>query len=154
MNELRNYLRDGAGSQARAVLTHLQGLGEIESSWSDKNKEYRASIRVSRWENCREQGYVVMLRNVNFDQLNIAFFEHRNSDSIHAIMWKQNTINSPTIETANFQCDGKEVYKDKFDTSHFVSYGQYVAMAEWIHSQLSDYWNTCGDEGEGIWYVS
>ena len=68
---------------------------------------------VARWENCREQGYVISLRLPTYSkQLNIAFFEHRNTDSICAIVWEQRTLNSPTIETAEFG----DVYKTKWDT--------------------------------------
>jgi len=140
MHELQHYLKDGAGSQARAVLMHLQGRGNIESSWDDQFKNYRAKIQVARWENCREQGYVVMLNNRKHDQLNIAFFEHRNSDSIHAIMWMQNTINSPTIDTAKFNFGEQQVYKDKYDTSHSVSYHQYAEMGDWIFDRLTEWY--------------
>lgn len=136
MIELQNYLQDGAGHQARAVLMHLQAISTIESSWNDRWKKYDAVTYVSRWQNCREQGYVLILRNKQHDQLNIAFFEHRNSDRICAILWKENTINSPTVETAQFG----DIYKDKYDISHSVSYGQYKEMAEWIATQLKNHY--------------
>ena len=136
MIELQNYLQDGAGYQARAVLMHLQAISTIESSWDDEFKMYKARPNVARWQNCREQGYVVMLNNKQYNQLNIAFFEHRNSDSICAIAWKENTINAPTIDTAQFG----DIYKDKYDISHSVSYGQYKEMAEWNATQLKNHY--------------
>lgn len=136
MTKLNDYLQDGANFQARAVLMILQAFS-IEDSWSAEHNEYLAVPKVSRWENCREQGYVICLTSINFKrQLNIAFFEHRNSDSIHAVMWEQSTINSPSIDTADFG----GIYKDKYDTSYSVGYCEIKNMADWIEKQLSDFW--------------
>ena len=136
--KLEHYNLDGACHQARATLACLQGEGEIEESWSDEWKEYKAEPNVSRWENCREQGYVVYMRAENQKQINIAFFEHRNADSICAIEWNQPTINAPTIDTAKFG----NIYKDKYDTSHSVTYGQHMEMGEWIKARLTEFWIT------------
>ena len=111
-------------------MAFLQGSIELEGA---KEWEYPY---IARWENCREQGYVVHLRTPK-NTLHIAFFEHRNSDSICAIRWEEQSINSPTIETAKFngQC-----YKDKYDVSFEVNYGEVVKMADWILSELTAYW--------------
>ena len=135
MTYLQDYLQDGADYQARAVLAVLQATcGEIEGSYCEETGKYLA---IGRWENFREQGYVAMLKVEN-KQLNIAFFEHRNSDSIHAIKWEQKTTGTPNIDTAQFG----DVYKDKYDTSFYVKYGKFVEMAEWIHQQFLEFWNT------------
>jgi len=52
-------------------------------------------------------------------------------------MWEQDTINSPTIETAKF----KDVYKDKHNVSHEEGYGNVKEMANWIWGQLEDFWH-------------
>lgn len=137
MTLLNHYLQDGANKQARAVLCMLQGFS-IEESWNKEYHRYTADVNVARWENCREQGYVVMLRAKNREMLNIAFFEHRNSDNICAIRWVQNGINSPTIDTADF--DGA-CYSDKWDVNKQVSPGQISQMAEWIEEELTEFWN-------------
>ena len=138
MTNLKEYLQDGANYQARAVLMFLQSFaGDIESSWNKETKKYETEVKVARWENCREQGYVVSLRSKDYGkQLNIAFFEHRNSDSIHAVKWEQNTLNSPTIDTAKFG----DIYKDKYDTSFDVSYHKAPEMAQWIADQLEEFY--------------
>ena len=103
MTRLENYLQDGANYQARATLMFLQRNANIESSWNKECKCYDAEIKVARWENCREQGYIVSLCSKKFgggEQLNIAFFEHRNCDNICAVKWEQNSINSITINDA------------------------------------------------------
>lgn len=137
MTLLNQYLCDGAKKQARAVLCMLQGF-DIEESWNAERHAYMAEIRVARWENCREQGYVLMLRNKSFQkQLNIAFFEHRKSDSICAVKWGEMTLNSPNIDTAKM---GKYV-DDEWAVDHTESYGRVTEMAEWIEQTLTDFWN-------------
>ena len=135
--KLNQYMQDGAGHQARAVLAFLQSRDGIEESWNESHGEYEAHPKVARWENCREQGYVVTMRGPAFTgQINIAFFEHRNSDSICAVKWLQRTINSPTIDTADFQ----GAYETSHDVSHSVGYGKVDEMANWIFEQLTEFW--------------
>ena len=137
MTNLENYLEDGAGYQARAVLMFLQSACNIEDSWDDKFKKYDAEIKVARWENCREQGYIVSLNSRGYkDQLNIAFFEHRNSDSICAVKWQQSSMNSLTIEDAKFG----DVYKTKYDVSFDVKYGEVLKMSDWIINEFTEFW--------------
>ena len=136
MTNLSDYLQDGANYQARAVLAFLQ-INNVEESWNAESKQYDAKIYVARWENCREQGYVVMLRSKDYKrQLNIAFFEHRNSDNVHAVKWEEVTLNPPTIDTANFG----DIYIHGYDTSYRVSYGEALAMSKWIFSELVTFW--------------
>lgn len=138
MTPLSIYLNDGANRQAKAVLAFLQDL-TIEDSWDSERKKYIASPSVSRWENCREQGYIISMRSQDYSrQINIAFFEHRNSDRICSIKWEQISINSITIDTADF--DG-QCYSDKYDVSHSVGYGEVLAMANWIQEELHEFWN-------------
>lgn len=134
--QIKNYMNDGANFQAQCVLAYLRGF-TIEKSWDKDNKYYQAEINVSRWENCREQGYVFMMHNKKRKQLNIAVFEHRNSDSICAIKWIQNTINAPTIENANFN---GECYRDKWDVSREVNYMDILEIGDWIKIQFESHW--------------
>lgn len=137
MTTLSNYQQDGANYQARAVLCFVQNF-TIEESWNTERKEYDAELKVSRWENCREQGYIISMRSKDRRrQLNIAFFEHRNSDSICAIKWEQISMNSITIDTAQFE---GQCYNSKSDVSHSVSYGEVSEMAEWIQGQFEGFW--------------
>jgi hypothetical protein len=134
---MRNLFQnpDGADTQARATLAYLEGREGLEASWDNQRLRYAAEPKILRWENCREQGYVIVLR-ANLRQLNIAFFEHRNSDDICAIEWEQITINAPTIDSAEFG----GMYKNKFDVSQSFRYGEAIKMAEWIYGRLNDFW--------------
>ena len=137
MTNLADYLQDGACAQARATLMFLQRR-EIEQSWEREQGRYLAEPKVARWENCREQGYIIRLRSKDYQkQLNIIFFEHRNSDSLCAVKWEQVSMNSITIQNADFG----NVYKDKYDVSHSVPYGQVSEMATWIHDQMCLFWD-------------
>ena len=126
---------DGANYQARATLAVLSARN-IESSYNQVLQRYEAQPAVARWENCREQGYVIRLSGQRYvGQINIAFFEHRNSDELCAIVWEQITINSPTIDTM----DAKgSIYKNKFDP------GKYDEMADFIMGELSAFWDKSG----------
>lgn len=137
MTPLKEYLQDGANYQARAVMCALQNF-RIEDSWNPATSEYEAEPKIARWENCREQGYVLTLWNrSSHKRLCVAFFEHRNSDSICALKWEQNGINSPTIDTADY---GGACYKDKWDVSFQVGVGQFEKMADWISSEMESWW--------------
>lgn len=139
MINVNDYMLDGADYQARAVLAFLQSNDNlIEDSWNTERGKYEANINIGRWENCREQGYVLSMMSQNRRQINIAFFEHRNSDSICAVVWEQYSVNSITIDTANF---GDGIYKDKYDVSHSSGYGDIVGMSDFIIVTLTNFWN-------------
>ena len=53
--DLLNFNNDGANHQAKAVLAFLQGRLGLEDADSER-------VSVSRWKNCREQGYVLCFR--------------------------------------------------------------------------------------------
>lgn len=126
---------DGANYQAQAVLAILNSR-TIDASYNPVTRQYEAQPNFARWENCREQGYVISFR-IGIPQLNIAFFEHRNSDSICAVEWEQPTMNSPTIDTMDTK---GTVYKDKHDVSKSVNVGHYEEMADWIMERLGAFW--------------
>ena len=138
MTELHEYLNDGASYQARAVMCFLQrGDNLIDASWNSEKKRHDAHVTIARWENCREQGYIVSMNSKDYQkQLNIAFFEHRNSDNLCAVRWEQTSMNTITIDTAVFG----DVYKDKYDVSHSVKWGEAMKMAEWITEQFEKFW--------------
>ncbi len=123
--------------QAEAVLAYLSDSDGIDESWNDETKDYDAMPKVAEWHNGRERGFVITMRSGDHKrQINIAFFEHRNSDNICAVMWEQRTMNPPTIINAEFG----DVYKDKWDVSKSVSVGECMEMADWIREQLIEFW--------------
>jgi hypothetical protein len=136
MTNLENYLVDGACAQARAVLAMLQPF------YLDRGDEkYYGEIYVARWENCREQGYVVSMNTINNKCINIAFFEHRNSDGLCAVKWEQRSLNSPTITTALPYMEKQGVYQTKSDVSYRVGYGEIMEMVKWIKNELQTFYD-------------
>lgn len=132
--KLSEYLKDGAGRQARGVLPFIDE--NIESSF--KEGRYQADVQVGRWENAREQGYVISMRGQDHTrQINVAFFEHRNSDEIHAIKWEQVTLNTPTIDGLP---KDHSYYNSKYNTDFRVGYGEVLEMATWVNNVLNDFW--------------
>lgn len=133
---IRNYMDDGANWQAQAVLAYLRNM-TIEESWDDNFHRYTTEIEVARWHNCREQGYVAKLYSKDCaKQLNIIWFEHRNSDSICALKWEEFTINFPTIDSEELA----KVYTDKWVSHKSVEHGNIVEMGEWISKTFNEWW--------------
>jgi hypothetical protein len=128
---------DGVNAQARAVLAYLSEHSGIESSWDDKLNRYNAYPVVFRWHNCREQGYVVAMRS-HSRQINIAFFEHRNSDQICAIEWEQLTLSGNPPHIDNMPKSG--------DISHQVDHGKPSEMADWVFERLTAFWNAAASK--------
>jgi len=146
-------MQDGAHWQSRAVLVCLQGLndGKIEASYNEKTNKHDVTIEVARWENGREQGYICSLVVPFAKQLNICFFEHRNSDEICAVKWEQVSMNS--IGIVNMDTKGT-IYQDKYDVSFKVKYGKFLQMAEWIKNEFDIYYaNNKTDGGDKTIYV-
>lgn len=132
--------RDGAGPQAVAVLAYIAEHSGIEPSYSSEQHRYLAEPRTDRWHNGREQGYVISMTAPAYTgkQINIAFFEHRNSDEIHALVFMAKTYGEPPTMARV----PEDVYRDKHDTTHRVSHGKAADMAEWIVEQLTAFWVT------------
>jgi hypothetical protein len=124
----------GIGGQALAVLAYFNSNDGIESSWDDHR--YRAEVGAAPWYNGRERGIVFYLRDRAFKhQLNIAVYEHRNSDSISAVRWQGNTFNPPTLADIP-----EGTYQNKWDTAHDVAWGQAHLMAKWVYDQFDEFW--------------
>jgi hypothetical protein len=129
-----NYIQDGACPASRAVLA-LFAPYVVDGSYASDSNSYENVVQVSRWDNCREQGYILYLR-VEGKQLNIAFFEHRNSDEICAVKWEQYTANSPTLGSAKFG----DIYKDKYDVSHSLKHNEHYRMSLWLKTQFEEFY--------------
>ena len=125
---LLNYLHDGADFQSRAVLATLQSL----LKYSDLGEN---PFHVARWMNGREQGYIVAsVSSFLLTQLNIVFYEHRNSDDIVALEWKsKETDNIPTPQDL---LDSR-LYDDEFsDHAHKVGCLEIREMAQWVFNEF------------------
>lgn len=124
----------GIGAQALAVLSYINSYDGVESSWD--NGKYHAEVNAAPWYNGRERGIVFYMRDRSYKhQLNIAVYEHRNSDAICAVRWVGQTFNPPTL--ADIPAG---TYQDKWDTAKDFNYGQANDMAHWVYDEFCEFW--------------
>lgn len=145
MINIENYMEDGAYWQAQAVLTYVKG--NIYHLTEDKYHNTSLMIRVGRYENCREQGYVITVSfygkkdgKLEHIQRNYAVYEHRNSDTICVLISNTFTINTPGVNDMwkdkgenPSSCD----YDNGFRYDDIVGCGKYII--EDIENILSQY---------------
>lgn len=128
MTPIENYMHDGANWQAQAVLAYLRVTknNAIDETWIKENKCYDASVKVGRYENYREQGYIFSVRYKG-EQRNYAVYEHRNSDQLCVVVFDGATINTPTNDML-FEAmgDNKWNYTKAFDFGEIVPCGNYI----------------------------
>lgn len=130
----KNY---GIGAAALAVQAYIDSHDGVESSWNSEKRCYEAEPRVAPWYNGRERGIVIYMNSHNYkDQINIAVYEHRNSDNICALMWRQNTfLNPPSLAILP-----DHVFKDKWDVTKVWDYTGASEAASWVVEQLNQFW--------------
>ena len=138
VNYIENYLRDGANWQSQAVLAYLRTqVFRVEEELT-KVKPSFAMLKVGRYENCREQGYVFTIE-VNGKQRHYAVYEHRNSDYLCVLISNRLTMNTPNVDDM-WSDKGENASKYDYDRGfHFgeiVSCGNYIIedMMEWVEN--------------------
>lgn len=117
---------DGANWQAQCVAIYLKRLF-VDDINLDK-------INVIRYENCREQGYLFYIK-IKKAQLNIAIYEHRNSDNLCVVYNEIVTANAPTNETI------WETMQDKWDVNKHFDCGEIVACGDYIYDVIQDFFD-------------
>lgn len=130
MISLENYLYDGAGWQARAVMTYLQSRGEsiLEKLYTgDPWFPYNGGLFLEHYNYGREKGYVFSVRYKHLHQVNYAVYEHCVSDEICVV--KSNAF---TDHPDGW--DGKEWSKYEHDKN--FAYGEAVKCGEWIEDDM------------------
>ena len=126
----QNHYRISA--QAKAVKAYLESYDGVEATW-DGNAY--ADVSIAPWFNGRERGYVLSMSKNGRDlkQLNIAFYENRNSDNICVLAWEQWSMNPLTIDTA--------IFPDGYHGSiEYFGYGKAREVAEDIYERLTEFW--------------
>ena len=132
MTKLDYYMVDGACWQSRAVLAYLQSCDIIERSYNYEKGYYAAQAKIGRYENGREQGYILSV-SYKEEQMNYAFYEHINTDSICVVAFKKWTINTPTAE------DVWAAMKDKYDVTKSFEYGSIVECGKWLKNEVDKF---------------
>lgn len=127
---------DGASFKARAVLELLRDILADEISHKNEEMNFKAEPKFTLFDNCREQGYTVFLRNAIYGtgekQINIAFAENRNSDDIVVYVFEKQTFNAPTV---------RDLTDDDWEKRKFFRYDAVYAAAQFIADTLTEFWN-------------
>lgn len=110
MNNIKNYLDDGANWQAQCVLAYLKRRVGCD---------LKHEVGVTRYDNLREQGYIFFMR-VGSKQMNVAVYEHRNTDTLCIVSNEKVTFYDPLSE------DIWGNMKDKWDTTADFGCGEIV----------------------------
>ena len=124
MTALEKYLDDGANWQAQGVLAYLRyhlDATSIVSKLTDTKDWKRPDfpyVEVGRFENFREQGYVLMV-TFKGKRRNYAFFEHRNSDELVVFISDKLTLNTASIDDI-YGDRGKYNYDMRFERGELV----------------------------------
>lgn len=141
-NYIEDYLRDGANWQAQAVLAYMRTqVFRVEEELT-KLKPSFAMLKVGRYENNREQGYVFSIE-VDGKQRHYAVYEHRNSDYICVLISNKMTANTPNVDDM-WSDKGENASKYDYDRGfHFgeiVNCGNYIIedMIEWVENFIEE----------------
>ncbi len=139
---LENYLYDGAGWQARAVMCYLQSRVEVildKTYIGDKFQLFEGTMFINQYHYGREKGYVFSVRYKNH-QANYAVYEHCVADCICVVKGNAFTEHSDGW-------DGKEW--SKYDHDKEFSYGETTKCGEWIEKDMMNEivkWKTADGE--------
>jgi len=126
--------------QAKAARCYLEPLLE-EAEWYFTNPEILDCLSIAEWYNGRERGYVLSYFNPNTPSKkawHVAWYEHRNSDSIVAVEFQTDLIKhiEGNLNPPTFADIPEGAYKDKWDVAYSVEHGQAYKMAQWILDTL------------------
>jgi len=129
----------GVRSQALSVLYYMKDyvpdFAEFKDGW------YRGvDFTTKPWYNGREDGIVISMCLDYGQSIHIAFFEHRNGDSIHCLRWetKSNYWNHPLEDPNIF--DVAYGGGNKHDTTISFPCGAVDECATWIYDELERFY--------------
>lgn len=126
----------GVNYQVLAIAQVLANRAPDFAEYSEWH--YQVMFNTYRWYNCREQGICLSMSPNPFSKpvLNIAIFEHRNSDEICCLKWETDHLymNSPL--------EDKDIYQkayhggDKFDVAASFKYLEIGKCVDWIYNEF------------------
>lgn len=141
MMYVKDYLNDGADWQSQMVLAYVRAHANqaVEKSYDENIGEYGINIRVGRYENGREQGYVFTIDTISYGkylQKNYAVYEHRNSDTLCVLISTKRTfVNTPSVD--DMWADKSE-NASKYNVDKTFSCGDALACGEFIIDDIHE----------------
>lgn len=141
LTQIERYFDDGANHTIQAVMCLCKKI-YLEYSEDYKQKRNikdscspynRPQIMVGRYENCREQGYILTLMSSQCGKqiAHYAIYEHRNSDNICINKFHGQFINTPGIEAV---WSGRE---SKYDYDQAFSYNEVWEAYQWLEEDMN-----------------
>lgn len=140
LTNIENYFCDGANHTIQAVMClckkiYLEYSEDYKQKWNikDSYSPYnRPQIMVGRYENCREQGYILTLMSSQCGRqiAHYAIYEHRNSDNICINKFHGQFINTPGIDAV---WSGRE---SKYDYDQAFSYNEVWEAYKWLEEDI------------------
>lgn len=129
---MKDYFNDGACYQSQAVLAWLRGhLFRINDLCRSREIE-GCDVTCVRYDNRREQGYIVSLWVAGLDKsIHYAFYEHRNCDSICIVRFEKPVDLDEGFEQPIAE-DVWDNMDDKWDLSMSFTWGDIIKAADWI----------------------
>lgn len=122
------YLNDGANWQAQCVLSYIRDLWKPHF---EGHRDIPVEIKVGRFENAREQGYVFTLYIDGRQTRHYAVYEHRNTDELIVLKQDGFSMNTPSVEFM-FGGRGKYGYDKSFN------YGEIIPCGDWIMNDMKE----------------
>lgn len=139
MVNINEYLNDGANWQAQAVLAYMKGnIYRIEDAvkYENKDKNLFYEVRVGRYENCREQGYVFSIQVGYGNERHYAVYEHRNCDILCVLISDGLCMNTPNVE---FMWKDRGENASKYDYNSDFDCGRITECGEWIIADMMEW---------------
>lgn len=128
MIDIKSYMNDGACWQAQAVLACLRY--EVKTNlykFGDGQDAHEPIVQIGRYENGREQGYVVRLMiDEIIPMASYCFYEHRNSDQICVIQFQSAGYDTPSLDTIWLGRENKYDYDKEFGYAHIEDCAEYI----------------------------
>ena len=148
MVDINKYFEDGADYQSKCVLAYIKGRNVLDNelySMVEELGKYGIRIEVSRYENCREQGYTLTC-TLGTKQRHYAFYEHRNSDEICVLISNKYCLNAPSVDDM-WADKGENCTKWDYDKS--FDYMHIQECGDWIIDQMVAFFKNAYAERAG-----
>ena len=111
------------------VLLQAMALTEIDlpkSAW----------MTTAPYGNCREQGFVLTIRNPSGEYRHICFYQHRNADTLCCLVW-----DGPADISGVYRCDNipTEIFRDKWTSTKYWPYMSIDDAIDWTREEIAKF---------------
>lgn len=137
MLKIDSYMNDGADWQSQAILAYVRAhiYMAIDASYYEPANDYIAKLRVGRYENCREQGYVFQISYEGTTKIkNFCVYQHKNSERICILVNDTYTINTPTWEV---------MWENKDREDKDFQCGEIIECGKWLIDEMKKFVLEC-----------